>query len=312
MSSSALKVAFGIIFLATILLAGYSLVATRNLSERAERAEQAAAKAEAAQRATPQTLAVVANRPLAGYKAISRDDVALVPMSVLPADYFSSVDEVVGRVPLVDVDAGAPVTHRYFKEGNLLAKVIPPGHQAIAIEINEVIAAGGFLKPGDNVDVLVYLRTGPGVSTPQSRVLLENARVLAYEERVIERPQGLKDDDSKTADSQRRRLRTAVIAVPDAETTRVLLGIGMGEVRLALRGQQTPTAEETEAETASGGLPLSERAKQALKDGKTPDKAITAEQLSQVKAPPAQSQKSAPKPETIEVLHGSSSEKVSQ
>ncbi len=76
----------------------------------------------------------------------------------------------VGRIPLVDVDAGAPITHRYFKEGNILAKVIPAGHQALALEVNEVIAAGGFVRPGDQVDVPGIHTTEPTFGLPATWV----------------------------------------------------------------------------------------------------------------------------------------------
>jgi len=235
-----------------------------------------------------------------------------VTVAVTPTDYYASLDEVAKRVPLVDIDAGAPVTKRYFKEGNILAKIIPAGHQALAIEVNEVVAAGGFVRPGDNVDVLVYLRTGAGVSDAQSRVLLENARVLAFEDRIIERPQGLKDEEAKGSDQSRRRMRTAVLAVPDADTTRVMLGVGLGEVRLALRGQQTAAGEESSTDVTEAGLPLSEAAKADVAAHKTPDKAVTASDISRVKPPPALASRPPPRKETVEIIQGNTIQKVEQ
>lgn len=311
MSSTALKIAAVILVLLTIVLAGVGFSMSRNYAARTAKAEAAVAKAAEAARTAPQTLAVVALKPLAAYKTIARDDIALVPVAVTPTDYFANLDEVTSRVPLVDIDAGAPVTKRYFKEGNILAKIIPAGHQALAMEVNEVIAAGGFVRPGDNVDVIVYLRGGAGVAEPQARVLLENARVLAYEERIIERPRGLKDEEVK-GNEAKRRIRTAVLAVPEKETTRVVLGIGLGEVRLALRGQQTTAGEETSAEVTEGGLPLSDVAKAEKAAYKTPDKAVTAEEISRVQPPPALAKKQAPPKETVEVIQGNSIQKVEQ
>ena len=312
MSSTALKVAIVILVLLTVVLAAVGFSMSRNYAARTAKAEAEAARAAEQARTVPQTLAVVAIKPLAAYKAIGRDDIALVPVAVTPTDYFANLDEVAGRVPLVDVDAGAPVTKRYFKEGNVLARIIPPGHQALALEVNEIIAAGGFVRPGDNVDVLVYFRNGAGVNDAQARVLLENARVLAYEERVIERPEGLKDEEAKAGEQGRRRLRTAVLAVPEKEATRVVLGAGLGEVRLALRGQQSETGEEASAETTAGGLPLSDAAKAESAGLKTPDKAVTASEISRVKPPPALEKKAPPPRETVEVIQGNTIQKVEQ
>lgn len=314
MSSTALKVAAVILVLLTLVLAGIGFSMSRNYAARTAQAEAEAARAAEAARTAPQTLAVVALKPLAAYQTISRDDIALVPVAVTPTDYFANLEEVASRVPLVDIDAGAPVTQRYFKEGNLLARIIPAGHQAVAIEINEVIAAGGFVRPGDNVDVIVYLRNGAGVADAQARVLLENARVLAFEDRIIERPQGLKDEEVKGGETARRRMRTAVLAVPEAETTRIVLGAGLGEVRLALRGQQGATGEETSTAITEGGLPLSDAAIAEAASLKTPDKAVTAEEISRVKPPPALAAKKVEPPprETVEVIQGNQIQKVEQ
>jgi pilus assembly protein CpaB len=265
MSSTALKVIAAVTVALALILALIGYKVSRQYAENAAKATQNAA--------APQTVAVVAVKPLAAYKAIDKDSVALVPLAVAPMDFFTNLDEVVGRVPLVDVDAGAPVTGRYFKEGNAVARIIPPGHQALSIEVNDVIAVGGFVRPGDVVDVLVYLRTGSGVPETQARVLLPSARVLAYEERVIDRPQGLKAEEG--GPDNRRRVRTAVIAVPEAETTRVMLGASLGEIRLSLRGQGPQAASATQ--TASAGGETAEAAPAA-------DKIVTAQELGQLKA----------------------------
>jgi pilus assembly protein CpaB len=278
MSSTALKVIAAITVALALLLALIGYRVSRQYAENAEKAGQS--------QTAPQTLAVVALRPLAAYKAIDKDSVALVPLAVAPTDFFTNLDEVVGRIPLVDIDAGAPVTGRYFKEGNAVARIIPPGHQALSLEVNDVIAVGGFVRPGDVVDVLVYLRTGSGVPETQARVLLQSARVLAYEERVIDRPQGLKSEEGGT--ESRRRLRTAVVAVPENETTRVMLGASLGEIRLALRGQSQQTSPETVAAT-----------------GEAHEKIVTAAELGRLKAVLAAKGKPAESRPKITVYRGS-------
>lgn len=291
MSSSTLKIVTVVLVLLALLLAGVSYRVFRGYAEEARIAAEQAKK-----ESTPQTLAVVALKPLGAYKPIARELVALVPVSVAPTQYFTSLDDVVGKTPLVDIDAGAPVTARYFKEGNVLARVIPQGFQAVSVEVNDVIAVGGFVRPGDIVDVLLFLRGGSGTDQAQSRVLLKDVRVLAYEERIIDRPQGLKDDE-KNANQNGRRIRTAVLAVPDADTTKVMLGASLGEIRLALHGQ-APAAEPL----AENGLPLSKDAIAAAEAEKVPDKALTAGELARVKKP-AKSQGTEVPP--VEVYRGS-------
>lgn len=282
MSSTALKVVAAI----TVVLAIVLAFAAYNLSRRyAAESRQAAAPA-VQEPAEPKTLAVIAGEPLAAYKPIRRESLQLAPVQVVPQDHFTSLDQVVGKMPLLDVDAGAPLTGRYFQQGNALARVIPEGHRAISVEVSGVVAVGGFLQPGDIVDVLMYVRGGGDVPA-QSRLLLKDVRVLAYEERIIDRPQGLEDEDST-----RRRERTAVLAVAEKDATRLMLGVSLGDIRLALHGQSlgvpAVSMADLEAVETTGKLPLTEQAKAAEEAGKVPDGVITAGQLTAVKPPPAQ------------------------
>ncbi len=321
MSSAALKATAVVLVLLTLVLATLGFLVSRNYANRSLVAEQTAQQAVAAQAEANKALAVVALRALPAFKGINRDDIRLVPVAVVPEGYFASVEEVAGRIPLTDIDIGAPVTKRFFKEAGGLAKLIPAGHQALALEVNDVIAAGGFLQPGDVVDVLVYLRSGPGVPQPQARSLIEGIRVLAFEERLLDRPQnpvGTEDD----AGGSRRRQRTAVLAVPQPEVTRVLLGAGLGELRLALRadGPANPRGDTADAISIAAGLG-------------GPARIITAEELARggnlsttppasTPAPPsaantastaaAPAQPSKPPRPTVEVIRGSTSEQVPQ
>ncbi|MEC9362076.1 MAG: Flp pilus assembly protein CpaB [Pseudomonadota bacterium] len=297
MSSTTLKIVAAVAVLLAVVLA---FVGFRISREYAEQAQQAQAQVQ--QKEVQQTLAVVALKPLLAYQPIARDAVALVPVSVVPTDRYSSIDDVVSKVPLVDIDAGAPVTQRYFKEGNVLARIIPQGHQAVSVEINDVVAVGGFVRPGDVVDVLLYLRGGAGLDQPQSRVLLEGARVLAYEERIIDRPEGVPDDGN-----QRSRQRTAVLAVPEADTTRLMLGSSLGELRLALHSQAAVAQAGAGAGAAGGSPATAATARSGTEQAadKAPDKAIGLAELGRLQ----RARQAPPKPR-VEVLRGGNREIV--
>lgn len=226
MSSSALRTfAFALIVLA-VLFGVIAYVMSRQI----DRGPDAAAVEPVPQ--SSRALAVVAIRPLAAYQAITREDVSLVPISVEPTHYYTDVADVIGRTPVRTVATGLPVTEQAFGGRNALAEAIPPGTQAMSLEISEVTAVGGFVQPGDFVDVLLYLRaTGGQVSHSQARVLIRDVRVLAHAQQLINGEQA----SSPTGDSRGRRERTVVLAVPQTATTRVMLGASLGELRLALR-----------------------------------------------------------------------------
>jgi pilus assembly protein CpaB len=311
MSSNALKIIAAVTVLLAIVLAVVAFQMTRSYSVADEAARDDAAQgAEQAARDPAETMprAVVAVAPLAANEPISAEQVRVAPVAVQPQGYFSSVEDVVNRIPLVDVDAGAPLTGRYFRESNPLARIVPEGHKAVSLEVDDVIAVGGFLQPGDTVDVLVYLRGGSGVEAVQARQLLPAVRVLALEDRIIDRPEGLEEEDEQ---ERRRRQRTVVLAVPDDKVTRLMLGSSLGEVRLAMHGQKAETAGLDAL--AEGAEPVSDaelaRAAEAAADdapgdGKAePDDApVTAAALSAVEEARKASQR--PPPHRIHVYHG--------
>ena len=296
MSSNAARIVAVVAILLTVVLAVLGWRVSQQYAENSERA-QAKVKAQSEQAQVPKILAVVAVQSLAAYQKIPKDAVVLAEVAVAPKDYFTSLEDVVGREPLVDVDQGAPLTKRYFAEGNVLAKSIPPGHQAVSVEVSDVIGVGGFVRPGDMVDVLLFLKGTGDVETSQARVLLENTRVLAYHELLVDRPEGLKEQEQAER-AQSRRQRTAVLAVPDKDTTKLMLGASQGELRLALRGLIAPGeiaaagAPLAGSDPAlSGALPISAEAQAAEAAKKVPDKVITLQQLSRIQAAPAERKK---------------------
>ncbi len=296
MSGNWLKyAAFGSLFLAVVLgLVAYRWTASLNARQAAEEAERARQEQPA-----PVTLAVVALRPLPANEAIGADDVALKPVSVVPTEYFASVQDAVGRIPQIDIDAGAPVTPRYFRQVNLLARIIPEGHLAMSLEISDVVAVGGFVRPGDEVDLLLHVR---GANLPsQARVLLRRTLVLAYEERIIERPEGL--EPGSTEQQRRRRVRTAVVAVPAEDTTRVMLGASIGDIRLALHR----VADEDDTDTGLPRLPPAETGS----DPAEIEQLVTLAELTRLKQEQAQDSDPLPPPYVIDVYRGSDVKQVS-
>lgn len=230
MSASALRVFAIVLIVLAVGLGGLAYM----MNQGGQSADTAAVETPKAP-ADDRVEAIVATAPLAPYQEIKAEDVALVPISVTPSDYFKSVDKVVGRKPVRSVDQGTPVSAASFSTPSALSKAIPPGTEAMSLSVSDVVAVGGFVKPGDYVDVLIYIRaSGSEVEDTQARILLRNVRLLAYDQQLIN------GDDSDQDDSSRRSNRTAVVAVPGKLMTRVMLGASIGELRLALRRSVEP------------------------------------------------------------------------
>lgn len=244
MSSTMLKTLAVILIVAAVIL---GLVAY-GLSRGGH--SQQAQQQSAPQPGEDQVLAVVAAKRIPPYKKITQDEVALVPISIQPAQYYTDTTAVVGRTPLRAIPMGSPLTDTSFGSRNTLAQAVPQGTQAMSLKVSDVIGVGGFVKPGDVVDVLVYLRkTGTEVKNTQARILLKSARVLSYEDRLIN-AQAAAGSNGQANNRDRRHERTAVLAVPDKDTTRVMLGASLGKLRLALHRGQSAEKNNANSDTA--------------------------------------------------------------
>lgn len=335
-NSNAIRLVAIVLGVLAIVLAFAGWKMSRSFAESANRAQQTEAAAQPP--AVPQILVVIATRPLAANVPITSDAVTLAPVTVAPTEYFANVDDAIGRTPLIDIDAGAPVTPRFFKDSNLIARGVPPGFRALSLKVDNVIGVGGFIRPGDIVDVLVFIKSANDTPTgeqnksediaTQARVLIRDVRVLAYEEHLVEPPKGIDENEKQKQNQQRIPERTAVLAIPEPMLTKVLLGSSYGELRLALHGEQpadaaadpavaaaTPADAAAPAATAVvSALPLSKeaKAKAEAEAELAAQQVITATELSEL-APKSKKAKAAGRPAPpprVEIYRGSKLETV--
>jgi pilus assembly protein CpaB len=121
---------------------------------------------------------------------------------------------------------GEPVIARKVVRGGqsgYMAVVLLPGMRAMAVPINAESAAGGFILPGDRVDVL-QSRAGPDGKGFITETLMRNLRVLAIDQ---------KTEPGKDAKAMVGTV--AVLEVPAADTLILARGKAQGEMHLALR-----------------------------------------------------------------------------
>ncbi len=101
-----------------------------------------------------------------------------------------AIEGAIVRDPIL---AGEPITPRKIVrggEGGYLSVVLSPGKRAMSVPINSETAAGGFILPGDRVDVLQVrdaenVGEGNGRSSGKQTVaetVLQNVRVLALDQ----------------------------------------------------------------------------------------------------------------------------------
>jgi pilus assembly protein CpaB len=101
----------------------------------------------------------------------------------------NALQSVTGAIVREAILSGEPVTDRKIVrggEGGYMSVVLQPGMRAMALPVTVETGAGGFILPGDRVDVLQNRRmeTGGGASNQETvaTVIMRNLRVLAIDQ----------------------------------------------------------------------------------------------------------------------------------
>lgn len=129
--------------------------------------------------------------------------------------------------------AGEPVLARKVLrggEGGFMSVVLQPGMRAVAVPIAAESAGGGFILPGDRVDV-IHSRETPDGSAWTSEVLMQNLRVLAI------------DQSAEPAEDSNTMIgAVATLETPAADAAILARALADGETTLALRAYTDASA----------------------------------------------------------------------
>jgi pilus assembly protein CpaB len=142
-----------------------------------------------------------------------------------------------------DIAKGEPVVKSALLgqvKGNMVAASLEPGMRAMAIEVEASSMVGGFIGPGDFVDVMMTYKASLQSNDDEpalknliefnldkmaTETILQNVKVLAVDQ-TAKRPD---DDKIKVA-------KTVTLAVSAYDAERLFLAGQMGSLTLALRG----------------------------------------------------------------------------
>ncbi|MEM7679470.1 MAG: Flp pilus assembly protein CpaB [Pseudomonadota bacterium] len=167
----------------------------------------------------------------------------IFPGAIQRAEDQMTLEALEGRLAR-DVTKGEPMLKTALlgqTEGNLVAASLEPGMRAIAIEVSAASMVGGFIEPGDFVDVILTysetVRTDDEDPDVQSflelnlekyatETILQNVKVLAIDQDTKREAKAGKPKVGKTA--------TVEVGARDAE--RLALSSRLGELNLVLRG----------------------------------------------------------------------------
>lgn len=180
---------------------------------------------------------ITASRPLRSGDVISESDVSSTATTTRLGNAFDTPKEVLGKRLANNIAQGKPILNSDLATGNPIAQSLKTNERAIAIKVSEVIGVGGFIQPGDVVDVIAFIRkNNEEVKENQAVVMLQAVRVLSYGTTLtapdaLTEKSALKDEPVKS----KTGINTAVIAVAADQTALVALVENLGILRLALR-----------------------------------------------------------------------------
>ena len=244
-----------------VLLLGALIVAVGTaFAARSIFAGEAAPVAEAAAQPTgPRVL--VAKRALPAGTIITADALGFQPWpSELVQDaYFidgeADMNELVGTVVRYPITTGEPVTQGSLVspgDRGFLAAALGPGMRAVTVPVSANTGVGGFIFPGDHVDLVVTQEVrgegGDGDPLKASETFLRNLRVLATDQTT----EKTTDENGKTVVKE---FSTVTLEVTPKMAEKVAVAQSVGVLSLALRSL-ADSQSELERALASGDIKI--------------------------------------------------------
>ena len=173
---------------------------------------------------------VVATNTIPRGETVETDDLKVVrwPLESAPEDAFSTPEEAVGKLARSMIYPNDPLTNAKFvnsESPSILSMLIPKGHRAISIKVNEVTGISGFVAPGSHVDVLL---TVPGADElpARTRIILQDVEILAI-------AQSVEQQDNKPI-----VVNTVTLEVSPKQAEVVTLASNEGNLHLVLRNDR--------------------------------------------------------------------------
>lgn len=164
------------------------------------------------------------------------------PKDRIPEGAVTDLKEFEDKFPRARLYKGEPILFAKLSDtmdGNL-PQTIPEGYRVIALKVDENTSAGGFIRPGDRVDLVVFLRKSAEVPETGVRTILRDVNIFAVQgetERHVDK-QGLS-----------RELRTVSLLVTPKQAESVTLAKELGVMSLTLRRPGDTTEEVGDGET---------------------------------------------------------------
>lgn len=192
---------------------------------------------------TPLAKVVVASQPMEFGAPLTQENIRLVdwPARSVPPGAFNNTETVLNgtRVALRPILVGEPILTERVSGTDGRAAIsanIPEDMRAMTISVNEITGVGGFVVPGDVVDVILTRQMrGEGATNDDvvNAVILESVQVLAIDQRSNEK------------DTSPKVVNAATVLVSPYDAQKLILAARLGSLSLTLRNIEDQTTGAT-------------------------------------------------------------------
>ena len=168
-----------------------------------------------------------------------------------------SMAQIQNRYAAVDIVAGEQLLLKRWvgaedvAGGRLLQ--IPPGYQALAIEMDLVRQVAGFVTPGDKVSLVLSMkRPGPGGDLERSQFLLQNVQVLAVGATALAN-QAAQGGGSRV-NQGKAQVAAVTLAVPENMVERVVYAAENGSIYMTLVAPDAEDVPKSDGGATAGNV----------------------------------------------------------
>ena len=246
-----------VLLLAALIIAVGTALAARSLF-----ADATAPQAQAAPPVPQGPKVLVAQRALPTGTIITADAIGFQqwPEELVQQAYYidgeSDISKLLGTVVRHPVTAGEPVTQGSLVapgDRGFLAAALGPGMRAITVPVSAKTGVGGFVFPGDRVDLMLTQAVEGNDNEGALRAtetILRNLRVLATDQSTTQ-------ETNEAGDTVVRAFRTVTLEVTPKIAEKVSVAQTIGTLSLSLRSIADNQAE-LERAIASGDVNIPE------------------------------------------------------
>lgn len=162
------------------------------------------------------------------------------PQSTVPVGFLTGdgsaegLKRVVGTVSRAHILAGEPLTNGKILKSDsagYMAATLTPGMRAVALPVSISTAAGGFVQPGNHVDVLL---TRIRDTRPDTDIILTDIRVLAIDQ-TSGQDRSTGDNAKDKSPGAVRAIQTVTLELTPEQTKELAQAKALGSLSLALR-----------------------------------------------------------------------------